>query len=200
MYSIANKMTQLLISTTDFKTTTGGVNNSKNGRVGPTTTSTTSQKSPATSSYKSVSDENDLDEKFFDAVDNSTVGLIRRDDSVTVEDEEDDRASCFFDTVTSRHQSESNSNMNTPLSPRQFHLSTSENCFDELDETSQVEAASSTTQEQPISRYRVEVTSCDDTSKPFDTHLESIADEEDDDDSDQTDAELETPWSFWIDR
>jgi hypothetical protein len=217
MFSLANKMTQLLISTTDKPVPQPAEPPENN--ISPKSVSSSR---PRNQSMHSPKSDEDSDDKFFDAMDNSLVSLAERGSSVTGGDLDYDE-SCFFDTATSRHQSELSDYpaMNTPLSPRQIRLS---DCFDE-DETvaatvveNESEQLSNASTLLATSSRQVVVVS-DETSQEqhhsstrqangikikingLESNEDSGGDEDEaDDEENELDPELETPWTFWIDR
>ena len=148
------------------------------------------------STSKSLS-QNDEDE-FYDAVDavdglnsacsikNGNSKFTYEDDDV-VEEEEDndndnDRTFVFFDTATSRHASE---------------MSTNESLINGNKSATPSRTKSIGLEENSIREEKRVITSQNDQN--HETKLSNKTTEEDDDD-DEADAELETAWSFWIDK
>ena len=194
MFFLANKVSASVVKQLNILTDSSKLNDEPHQQI-----SSVNNKRPGRSSNNSMSSpksDEDSDDKFFDAVDNSMLSLtlsekessVREEEYVYIQDDDDDRSSCFFDTATSRHQSEISdySVINSPLSPRQIKLS---DCFDEFDEQKmKVTLAKSVNKRDELkdrpSLVKIEISECN----------------EDVDDEDQTDAELETPWSWWIDK
>jgi hypothetical protein len=194
MFSFANK---LLIKTSDLPPQMPQVPSPK------TPSSRPGQRSSSHSMHSPKSDE-DSDDKFFDAIDNSLLGLSEKE--VTEEEEEDcedDRASCFFDTATSRHQSEISdySAINSPLSPRQIMLS---DCFDETDGKDLSNASTVipllTTSVPVVDEQVPTPTQSSIKIEISDTDSSENIEEQKPSEENEVDPELETPWTFWIDR
>lgn len=150
----------------------------------------TSSSSNSSSQDNSNSSFEDDEECFYDAIDagechefyaalsnltkisNNKCGEMTSDEEEDEDsDEDDDSKQYFFDTTTSRHSSELNSSHNMP-------------------------------QAQPLPKIVINDT-CDskDINNKENSKLNSSENSvESEEDDDCEDAELETPWSFWIDR
>jgi hypothetical protein len=142
-------------------------------------------------------DTSSINDKFFDALgyDNDSFGLDDEND-----DDDDDRSSsCFYDTATSRHQSEIESVINSPLcSPRNLDQTASpeaflsDSCFHIPEEDKQNES-------EIINDSKIERI-CKNLVENIDIRIENDSERADEKEDEGPDAELETPWSFWIDR
>lgn len=139
------------------------------------------------STSKSLS-QND-DDEFYDAVDAvdgpSTASSFKNgkskdneeDDDVVEEDDDNDRTFVFFDTATSRHASE---------------MSTNESFCNANKLGSVSRTKSITHEENSISDEKID--------HNHETKNSTNNNEPTEDEDDQSDAELETAWSFWIDK
>lgn len=161
--------------------------------------STNLNESAHNSSSKSLSYD-DEDEHFYDAPDAVDTDFLRlngktsfsddvlhdeldEDDDDDVEIDDDEKSLVFFDTSTSRHASEISTNDQTLSNLGKKKKTKSTNTINEDDvkqEAKNDENTSKTTTSANNEIVTVKV--------------------EDNDDDDEADAELETAWSFWVDR
>lgn len=183
-------------------------------KTAPTTTKLTNGnklKAPSVSSSSSSSllmnnpnntsiDEDD--ERFYDAVDDAFSSLVsnlninhklRKSDDypndIDLDDDDDDRP-CFFDTTTSRHASEMSDCSVIGNLPRFNKPSIA---YDDIFEPS----SASNSNGSRLLGYNGSNDNNVHLNKENDLDKNCIAD---DDDEDVKDVELETAWSFWIDR
>lgn len=139
---------------------------------------------------------NDEDEdSFYDAIDPDgselkiNVNTYKTCDENELDEADDDENKLyFFDTVTSRHTSDSS--LFSPLSPKNLNFKSS-NHFEDIEF-----ANNNNSKKSNVINDNLKIN--DNVIEEVNEQTEqNIQEEEDEDD---IDAELETAWSFWIDR
>lgn len=163
-----------------------------NKSISNTSNLPTSSLSNSSSQDNSSSSFEEDEECFYDAIDtgechefyaalsnltkisNSKSSEMTSDEAEEADsDKDDDSKQYFFDTTTSRHSSELNSSHNIPQAQSLPKIVINDTCDNK------------------------DINSKEDSSNKLNLAENSVEIEDDDD---CEDAELETPWSFWIDR